>query len=239
MSRALASEPPLGVPRSGSRFALFCFRSVLTAESHSAARNGLLALLLPLVAVVAALIWQSTQHGAQEHDRAEPPVDGASVVAAWTGRADAGDRTWSAVLSRMHALDERQAFEAKALGEHFGRRDGEPWRLQLRASDSTPVNLAGIRIQDAAGRELGPLVRKGDAVLRAGPTAVLFAPPVGTVPSDGRRTLVLWGVEPGQDVRVVGLEHDGQPWSLSLDPDSVPLESVNGPIIQIGGEEPR
>ncbi len=208
----------------------------MSVESHSAARNGLLALLLPLAAVVVALIWQSTRDGGSDKDRAEPPTDGASEVAAWTGHADAGDRTWSAVLSRMHAFDERQAFEAQALGERFGRRDGEPWRLQLRASDAAPVDLAGIRILDAAGRELDPLVRKGDTVMRAGPTAVLFAPPAGAVPSDGRRTLVLWGVEPGPDVRVVGLEHDGQPWSLSLDPDSVPLDSVNGPIIQIGGE---
>lgn len=206
------------------------------SSSHTAARNGLLALLLPLVAVVGVLIWQSTQGPAAGTNRAEPPSDSASLVAAWTGRAEAGERTWSVVLSRMHALDEHQAFEAQALGERFGRRDGEPWRLQVRASDSTPIDLSTLRVEDAAGHELDPLVRKGDTVMRAGPTAVLFAPPSGSVPSDGRRTLVLWGAEPGDGARVLGLEHEGLPLYLSLAPDSVPLEAVNGPLIQIGGE---
>jgi hypothetical protein len=197
-------------------------------DSASANRNGLLALLLPLATVVGVLVWQTLQGAPDDPDRATPPPESAAVVDAWTGSVEDAGRTWSAVLSRMHVEPDRQAFEARVLRERYGRGEGEPWRLSVRASDEVLVDLGALTVRDGAGATLAPL--SGASADHLGPTDRVLLPPADRVPADGRRALVLWGAPPGGDLELVGLDHEGRTIELPLAPDQVPFEHVDAPL---------
>lgn len=101
---------------------------------------GPFALLLPIFALLAVTLWRQAGGGAfvgQPNSTEPPPTErGERVVDGWAGSFTVpGDAPFvvDARLAPLHAVPERQAFDAAALAGRLGLPEGEPWRLALTA----------------------------------------------------------------------------------------------------------
>lgn len=120
-------------------------------------------------------------------------------------------------VAPFHADPRRQVFETQALRARFGRREGEPYRVELLLDeDAAPmhVDLGALAIADARGAALEPLVRV-DASKSIAPDPVrtlLEAGPLELAPG-ASTTCVFWGRAPSDGARITGL--DAAPLALT------------------------
>lgn len=169
---------------------------------------GPLVLLLPILALLAFTLWRQAGGGAGRSQpvSTEPPPSerGERVVDGWAGSFTVpGEAPFvvEARLAPLHAVPERQAFDAAALAGRLGLPDGEPWRLALTARADVGLGSATGSPLDAARPVPAPAALPLDALALTGFQAL-------TDPADGPRfdplrTLLSAprvGLEPGQRV---------------------------------------
>ena len=111
------------------------------------------------------------------------PTDELGPVAGWRGPAALTAEGVEVVLAPLHAEAARQAFDAQALEARFGLAPGEPWSLELSATDEDALAAfaaaaeGGLELRDEQGTAATLLF---DAVPKVEPAAApvlqLFAP---------------------------------------------------------------
>ena len=136
------------------------------------------------------------------------PADELGPVAGWRGPAALTAEGVELVLAPLHAEAARQAFDAQALGARLGLAPGEPWSLELSASNAEALAAfaaaaaEGLELRDDQGTAATLLF---DAVAKvdraAAPVLQLFAPDeLGGEPRvENERFVgrwVLWGRRP-------------------------------------------
>ena len=192
---------------------------------------GPLVLILPLFSLVLGVLWARHNRSARGGEHASPPAAEARThVPGWSGALErAGGGTLRVWLTRLHADRERQAFDRDVLRPWSGGREGEPWRLTLA--------IEGSEHGDDDGLDLTGLMVSGDTILspcsdpqvEQGPVAALLAIPEEPLGASTGVAVVLWGVEPAGDVKLVLL--DGT--TVALEPTELDFEFVRQPLSRV------
>jgi hypothetical protein len=208
---------------------------------------GPVVLLLPLIAVVAGLMWEPGGGGRGEGPRPVPPKSERDLeVPGWVGETEIvpGARL-AARLVPLHTADARQRFDRDALAAKLGLGEGQPWQLVLTyrgplagsQGPSAPVldlDRLAVRGDGAAGLDLAvPVAPRVDPDGLADPLLALLAPPAQLSP--GRQvTLVLWGPPPiGSPRLVLGSAE------FSLRAATVPAQGLPRSLARLEREVPR
>lgn len=133
------------------------------------------------------------------------PVAGWSATHELPGGASIGLR-----LEALHPVADRQAFESKALRQHFPDLldgiDAQPWRLSLMGSPVSGIEGSESTLLDSLAdvsiEGMSPLVhpslrpREGELV---DPLVTLFCPPDAPLEAGQAFDLVFWGQPPGEE----------------------------------------
>jgi len=168
---------------------------------------GPLALLVPIVALLGFALWRQARGAPLPSaiGTAEAPESerGAVPVAGFAGECAAPDgERWTARLAPLHALAERQEFDARALQQRLGLPDGAPWRLTLErpaALGAPDVAVAAVAVAGfepiagfSAGSSAGPSEPAVGARAAHDPVRVLLAARPFTLAAGARRDVVFW-----------------------------------------------
>jgi hypothetical protein len=174
---------------------------------------GPLVLLVPIFALLAFTLWRQAGGGTvveQPTSTERPPSErGERVVDGWAGSftvPGAAPFVVEARLTPLHAVPERQAFDAAALAERLGLPEGEPWRLALTAradavadpEPSSPADMPGPTALPLAALALSGfrvLTGSGDGP-QLDPLRALLAPPRGGLAPGQRVDLMFWRPAP-------------------------------------------
>ncbi len=195
---------------------------------------GPLALLLPIVALLAFALWRQARGGAlpsavgtaevPESERGAVPVDG--YAGAFAGPDGV---LWTARLAPLHALPERQAFDAVALARRCGLPPGTPWRLTLERTSPAAASgdAAALGAVRAAGFVEFPAPDQGAPDAPVDPVRTLLAARPFTLPVGAPRAVFLWRPEStGPTAESVELTLLMQEESTSRAPLSIPLAAT-------------
>jgi hypothetical protein len=191
-----ASEPSPGQGRAAA------------APSERARGIGPVVLILPICALLVFALWRQAGGGAtvaRSSTERPPSARGERVVDGWAGSftvPGAAPFVVEARLAPLHAVPERQAFDAAALARRLDLPQGEPWRLTLTARTNAalgqvegapvdaprpaPLPLSGLALsgfQELAERGSGP---------GSDPLRTLVAPPDGGLGPGQRVDLLYW-----------------------------------------------
>lgn len=195
------------------------------------ANRALIAPALPVLPVLIgvglgffALGWACYRSDSKPHELARDDrvreAAASDSVPGWIGTWRSSDGSAVALrLTRLHALEHLQAFEARSLRERLALPDGEPFRLELafvaaspesagregRGATSTALAMGGVWIEDERGRALEPIASPPAGAASIDPLRVLVAPASGPLMPGHSASLVLWGREPAAGARVLGL----------------------------------
>ncbi len=190
---------------------------------------GVGVLLVPLLVMALVLKFSMNQFGVPYGDRAQPPpAQGEARVPGFGGALDTSAGRLLVRLAPLHSDPVRQRFDTLALGERFGRTEGEPWRLVLNLVGRPDADVEGMTLDDIVvvdddGLALEPVLEpvwpREDGALD--PVAVLFAPPPGRLFPGEEISFVLWGRKPGARATVDGV---GGADKIDLREASVPHE---------------
>ena len=175
---------------------------------------GPIVMIVPLLSLIAGALWMRDRVTSGPPPAPPDVADPDEAVAGW--RTAGEDRFLTAELFPLHALAERQAFEALVLAERLDLATGEPYRLRLSLTDPTvAVDPASIRVDVPAGTALA-VVRPGPTA-PSGPLRTLVAPPSALEP-DGRIVdIVLWGRAPEAPASLCVRDVDGAEHAFALE----------------------
>ncbi|MEZ5979523.1 MAG: hypothetical protein R3F34_15090 [Planctomycetota bacterium] len=170
---------------------------------------GPAALVLPILSALAIGLYATGRHRREAPPAIEPVATSASEVAVHEARwmVPTGGRV-TARLSRLQSEGARQRFDREAIAARLGLGTGEPWRLEI-----------AFEGEGGAGAHLvcdAPSIEDDDGVASASiesdasdPLVALFTPDASSVAPGSAVQFVLWGREPKDGARVVGVVFAG------------------------------
>ena len=160
------------------------------------------------------------------------PTSAVREVGGWRGPANLEAEGLRLQLAPLHTDSERQAFDAKVLGERLGLGPGQPFRLEVSVQEGSKspeydrlaaaASAGELYLEDHGGRVGGLLFFGTGGVMDGAEPILRLFDPAETVGLERHGRLVFWGRPPGEGARLSGPDIDWRLTAGSLSRDELP-----------------